>query len=54
MYITGYYRDGRYEKTFYSLPDQMYNLQKNRAVAGSYWEREYEKAHVNIDDYFQQ
>ena len=55
MYIydpTGYYRDGRYERTFYTMPDAMYQLQRKRPLVGPFWAREFEKAHHDIDDYF--
>ena len=50
---SGYYRDGRYERTFYSMPKPMYSLQKSRTLVGPFWAREFEKAHMSIDDYFQ-
>jgi len=53
-YITrlrGYYRDGRYERTFYTLPLRMYDLQKARPLVGPHWAREFEKAHRDIDDW---
>lgn len=54
-YITrmrGYYRDGRYSRTFYSQPTQMMQLQTQRDLIGPFWAREFEKAHYEIDDYF--
>ena len=52
-YITrmrGYYRDGRYENTYYTLPGRMYSLQRERDLVGPFWAREFEAAHKNIDD----
>eukprot|EP01039_Chlorochromonas_danica_P003063 gene3063-3345_t len=56
-YITrmrGYYRDGRYQQTFYTMPNVMYQLQRQRKLIGPFWAREFEIAHHDIDDYFQQ
>mgnify|MGYP006187765507 CR=1 FL=1 len=47
---TGYYRDGRYERTFYTIPRVMYQLQKKRPLVGPFWAREFERAHHEIDD----
>ncbi|KAJ1427667.1 hypothetical protein B484DRAFT_397154, partial [Ochromonadaceae sp. CCMP2298] len=52
-YITrlrGYYRDGRYERSYYTMPGAVHLLQRDRELSGSLWEREYEKAHRDIDD----
>eukprot|EP01031_Cornospumella_fuschlensis_P035542 gene35542-43098_t len=55
-YITrmrGYYRDGRYKNTFYTMKNYMYQLQKQRPLVGPFWAREFELSHRDIDDYFQ-
>ncbi len=49
----GYYRDGRYERTFYSMPVTMYQLQRQRPIVGPFWAREFEVASKDIDDYYQ-
>ena len=51
--MVGYYRDGRYERTFYFLkPPYMYELQEKRPLVGPFWAREFEVASKNIDDYY--
>lgn len=52
-YITrmrGYYRDGRYARTFYTMPEQMYQLQQKPELVGPFWAREFAVAHRDIDD----
>jgi GR25 family glycosyltransferase involved in LPS biosynthesis len=52
-YITrmrGYYRDGRYARTFYTLPKEMYKLQTQPNLIGPFWAREFAIAHHDIDD----
>jgi hypothetical protein len=56
-YITrmrGYYRDGRYERTFYTMPQAMYQLQERREIVGPFWAREFEVAGKDIDDYYRE
>lgn len=56
-YITrmrGYYRDGRYQRTYYTLKKDMFALQKKRDLIGPFWAREFEIAHRNADDYYQE
>lgn len=45
----GYYRDGRYERSYYILKNNMYWLQRERAMF-PFWGREFEIAHKDIDD----
>ena len=52
-YITrmrGYYRDGRYERSFYTMPREMYDLHKQTEIKGPFWAREFKVAHSDIDD----
>jgi len=52
-YITrmrGYYRDGRYNRSYYTTKKDMYHLQKKRGIVGPFWAREFETAHMQIDD----
>eukprot|EP00597_Dinobryon_sp_UTEXLB2267_P001604 CAMPEP_0170076738 /NCGR_PEP_ID=MMETSP0019_2-20121128/13684_1 /TAXON_ID=98059 /ORGANISM="Dinobryon sp., Strain UTEXLB2267" /LENGTH=426 /DNA_ID=CAMNT_0010288625 /DNA_START=369 /DNA_END=1649 /DNA_ORIENTATION=- len=54
-YITrmrGYYRDGRYERTYYTMKNRMYQLHRERDIHGPFWAREFEIAHRDIDDYY--
>jgi hypothetical protein len=51
---TGYYRDGRYARTFYTQKDVMYQLHQQRGLKGPFWAREFEKAHYDIDDYWKE
>jgi hypothetical protein len=51
---TGYYRDGRYARTFYTQKDVMYQLHQQRGLKGPFWAREFEKAHYEIDDYWKE
>lgn len=48
--LRGYYRDGRYERSYYFSKDLMYQLQKQRLLVGPFWAREFEMAHKDIDD----
>jgi hypothetical protein len=51
-YITrmrGYYRDGRYERSYYTLRRKTHDLQKQRPLVGPFWAREFEKAHRTIN-----
>lgn len=53
-YITrmrGYYRDGRYRNTFYTVKKRMYQLQQQRSLVGPFWAREFELSHRDIDDF---
>jgi len=53
-YITrmrGYYRDNRYSKTFYTMPEEMYSLQERTEIKGPFWAREFAVAHKDIDDW---
>jgi hypothetical protein len=52
--VTGYYRDGRYARTFYTQKDVMYQLHQQRGLKGPFWAREFEKAHYEIDDYWKE
>jgi hypothetical protein len=52
-YITrlrGYYRDGRYKRSFYTLPQHMFQLHHSPQLVGPFWAREFAVAHNNIDD----
>jgi hypothetical protein len=52
-YITrmrGYYRDGRYARTYYTMPQDMYQLHKRPELVGPFWAREFAVAHRDIDD----
>lgn len=52
-YITrmrGYYRDGRYKRTYYTMKDVMYQLQRQEEIEGPFWAREFAVAHKDIDD----
>lgn len=52
-YITrmrGYYRDGRYARTYYTMPQDMYQLHKKPELVGPFWAREFAVAHRDIDD----
>lgn len=54
-YITrmrGYYRDGRYNRTFYDAKKVIHQLQTRREIVGPFWAREFEVASKDIDDYF--
>jgi hypothetical protein len=56
-YITrmrGYYRDGRYKRTFYFIKRYMFDLQRHKKLVGPFWAREFEIAHRNADDYWQE
>lgn len=46
---TGYYRDGRYARTYYSSASNLYALQQRKYLEGTLWGREFEKAHRNIE-----
>jgi hypothetical protein len=46
----GYYRDGRYERTYYTLEAMEKQLQRQRPLVGPFWAREFETAHKDIDD----
>lgn len=48
--LRGYYRDGRYERSYYITKNLMYQLQKQRPLVGPFWAREFEMAHKDIDD----
>lgn len=50
---SGYYRDGRYANTFYTMKNSMYQLQMRRGLVGPFWAREFELSHRDIDDYFE-
>jgi hypothetical protein len=43
-------RDGRYERTYYTLRSHQYQLQQQRPIVGPFWAREFEAAHRAIDD----
>jgi len=52
-YITrmrGYYRDGRYARTYYTMPYFMHQLAKQTDPVGPYWTREFSSVHRNADD----
>lgn len=52
-YITrmrGYYRDGRYNRTFYTKRKWMYQLQQQHDMIQPFWAREFVTAHEDIDD----
>lgn len=51
-YITrmrGFYRDGRYNRTFYSTKRHMYQLRDQTRIMIPLWSREFPTAHINID-----
>ena len=48
--FTGYYKDGRYENTYYTKPKGMFDLHHAKDLVRPYWAREFEVAHRNIDD----
>lgn len=55
-YITrmrGYYRDGRYNRSYYFRKSKMYQLQQKVPLVGPFWAREFAIAHKNADDYLQ-
>jgi hypothetical protein len=54
MVCAGYYRDGRYERTYYTQKQVMYQLQRQRPLVGPFWAREFEKAHHDIDDHWRE
>eukprot|EP00602_Paraphysomonas_sp_CaronLab_P002003 CAMPEP_0185023204 /NCGR_PEP_ID=MMETSP1103-20130426/5893_1 /TAXON_ID=36769 /ORGANISM="Paraphysomonas bandaiensis, Strain Caron Lab Isolate" /LENGTH=740 /DNA_ID=CAMNT_0027555681 /DNA_START=255 /DNA_END=2477 /DNA_ORIENTATION=+ len=52
-YITrmrGYYRDGRYSNTYYTMPNTMYQLHTHPELKGPFWAREFAPGHKDIDD----
>jgi len=52
-YITrlrGYYRDGRYARTYYLAMEDRYQLFKKTDLVGPFWAREFATAHKDIDD----
>ena len=52
-YITrlgGYYRDGRYSRTYYFMPQHMYVLHRQKELKGPFWSREFAVATEDIDD----
>ncbi len=51
-YSPGYYRDGRYERTYYTMEAMEKQLQKQRPLVGPFWAREFETAHKDIDDFY--
>lgn len=56
-YITrmrGYYRDQRFQRTFYFIKQHMFDLQRQKRLVGPFWAREFEIAHRNADDYWQE
>eukprot|EP01033_Poteriospumella_lacustris_P003065 gene3065-2243_t len=56
-YITrmrGYYRDQRFQRTFYFIKRHMFDLQRQKRLVGPFWAREFEIAHRNADDYWQE
>lgn len=50
--FVGYYRDGRYDRTYYTMQHYMYQLQREHALQEPFWAREFEIAHKDIDDYY--
>ena len=50
--MVGYYRDGRYDRTYYTMQHYMYQLQREHALREPFWAREFEIAHKDIDDYY--
>ena len=48
--MRGYYRDGRYLRTYYSMPGFTNQLQAQTELQGPFWAREFAVAHKNIDD----
>jgi hypothetical protein len=48
--MRGYYRDGRYARTYYTMPEDMYQLHKKPELVGPFWAREFSVAHRDIDD----
>jgi hypothetical protein len=49
---TGYYRDNRYSRTFYTKKEMTYQLQRKPRLDELLWGREFSKAHADIDDYW--
>jgi len=52
-YITrmrGYYRDSRYARTYYTMPEQMYQMHTQTELKGPFWAREWFLATRDIDD----
>lgn len=52
-YITrmrGFYRDERYSRTYYTMPNFMHQLAKQTDPVGPYWAREFSSVHRNADD----
>lgn len=52
-YITrmrGYYRDGRYARTYYTMRAVTYQLHTQPELEGPFWAREFAVAHRDIDD----
>jgi hypothetical protein len=48
--MRGYYRDGRYARTYYTTKNHVNNLHKQTKIVGPFWAREFETAHKQIDD----
>jgi len=52
-YITrmrGYYRDGRYARTYFTTKNDVHYLHTHKKIRGPFWAREFETAHKEIDD----
>ena len=52
-YVTrmrGYYRDGRYDRTYYTKTSHLYTLHSQKEIIGPFWAREFSVAHSEIDD----
>jgi hypothetical protein len=52
MRMRGYYRDGRYDRSYYTTKQHTTHLQRQRPLIGPFWAREFETAHRQIDDDF--
>jgi hypothetical protein len=50
--MRGYYRDNRYQRTYYTMDRHMYELHTEKKLVGPFWAREFEIAHRNADDYY--